>query len=60
MPAAAAELVLPHDVAALTSAADRLLEGRWSVLGRERTGSFLRVGQKVAPVAAPSRTAQPA
>ncbi len=37
VPVAAVELVLPHDVAALTSAADRLLEGRWSVLGRERT-----------------------
>ena len=37
VPDASVELVLPHDVAALTWAADRLLAGRWSVLGRERT-----------------------
>ncbi len=37
VPASAVERVLPHDAAALTSAADRLLAGRWSVLGRERT-----------------------
>lgn len=37
VPPAAAEQVLPHDAAGLTAAADRLLAGRWGVLGHERT-----------------------